>query len=391
MKKTNHPPESDKETLSLCFVSMNLYQVLSPESNDGFAGGAESQQAYIAHECIRRGINVSAVCLDYGQNDAIDVGGVTIYRAYNEERGLPVVRFVHPRLTKTWDALKRADADVYYQRTAGMLTGIVAYFCKCYKRTFVYSGAHDTDFQPDEELINYARDRAIYRYGLRNADLVITQNTQQTELALHNYNLSTEQIPNCYPRPQSRKFAQTTCPGDILWVSKLREWKRPELFLSVARLFPDQHFVLVGGAGSNPASQALFERIVEEAKEINNLDVVGFVPPDEIDQYFDRAKIFINTSVSEGFPNTFLQAWARGIITISTVSLGLAGKGGAPGMYIDTLEGVVEALSKLLSDEQLRKRMSQECRDHYLRFHTVERVVDLLEEAIHITKSAKSS
>ncbi len=391
MQKSDHLPEPNKNPLSLCFVSMNLYQVLSPENNQGFAGGAEAQQAYISREFICRGINVSAVCLDYGQDDATNMGGVTIYKAHNEKEGLPVLRFFYPRLTKIWLALKRANADVYYQRTAGMLTGVVALFCKHYNRTFVYNGAHNTDFQPDKELINYARDRAIYRYGLRNADLVITQNIQQSELALHNYNLSTVQIPNCYPQPQPTKFTQTTSASDILWVSKLREWKRPELFLTVARLFPEQHFVLVGGAGSNPTAQALFQRIVKEASDIDNLDIVGFVPPDEVYKYFDRAKIFINTSISEGFPNTFLQAWARGIVTISTFALQVAGNGKIPGLYTDTLEGIVEALSSLLSDQELRKKMGQECRDYYLHFHTVERVVDRLEDAIRNTISAKIS
>ncbi len=390
MQKYNHLPKANKETLSLCFVSMNLYQVLSPENNHGFAGGAESQQAYIAREYICRGATVSAVCLDYGQDDAIDVGGVTIYKAYNEDKGLPVLRFIHPRLTQIWQALKRADADVYYQRTAGMLTGVVAHFCRHYKRIFVYNGAHDTDFQPNKELIKFARDRVIYRYGLRNADLVISQNMRQTELALHNYNLKTIQIPNCYPQPLANRSTQeTSSANDILWVSTIREWKRPELFLAIARVFPEQHFVLVGGAGSDPTEQRLFQRIIEEATEINNLDIIGFVPPDKIDKYFDKARIFINTSVSEGFPNTFLQAWARGIVTISTFSLRVAGNGSPPGLYADTIEEIVEALGVLLSDEALRKQLSQECLDYYLRFHTVERVMDVLEESIRSAQSAK--
>ncbi len=381
MRKHDHLPESGKDTLSLCFVSMNLHQFLLPERNNGFAGGAESQQVYITREYIRRGLCVSVVCLDYGQDDAIDVDGITLYKTYNEDKGLPVFRFIHPRLTKIWSALKRADADVYYQRTAGMLTGVVAHFCKRYKRIFVYNGAHDTDFQPGKELIKFARDRAIYRYGLRNADLIISQNTQQTELAWKNYKLTTNQIPNCYPLPVS-KVIKATCINDILWVSTIREWKRPELFLAVARAFPDQYFVLVGGAGSDLTEQNLFRRIIKEAQELDNLEVTGFVPPDKIDKYFERARIFINTSVSEGFPNTFLQAWSRGIVTISTFTLRVAGNKNTPGLYTDTVEGLIESLRSLLFDDALRERMGQECRDYYLRFHTVERVTDLLEEAI---------
>ena len=50
------------------------------------------------------------------------------------------------------------------------------------------------------------------------------------------------------------------------------------------------------------------KKIKKMAKKIKNLIFIDKVPFNEIQNYFNDAKIFVNTSEHEGFPNTFLQA-----------------------------------------------------------------------------------
>ena len=42
-----------------------------------------------------------------------------------------------------------------------------------------------------------------------------------------------------------------------------------------------------------------------------NVTMLGPVRYRDTGALFDRARIFLNTSSIEGFPNTFLQAWIR--------------------------------------------------------------------------------
>jgi glycosyltransferase involved in cell wall biosynthesis len=44
-----------------------------------------------------------------------------------------------------------------------------------------------------------------------------------------------------------------------------------------------------------------------------NVTCLGAVPYSEVGRLFSRARVFLNTSEIEGFPNTFLQAWIRGV------------------------------------------------------------------------------
>ena len=48
------------------------------------------------------------------------------------------------------------------------------------------------------------------------------------------------------------------------------------------------------------------------------MTLLGNVAPGEMGDIYDRSHLLVCTSESEGFPNTFLEAWTRGIPVIST-------------------------------------------------------------------------
>lgn len=288
--------------------------MLNPTFGTTYVGGESVQQTLLAKAFKNLGYEVFVVDKDYGQVDSEVIEGIRVLKTFKEESGIPVFRFLHPRLTSIMKALKRADADVYYQSCAGMMTGVVAWFCKKNKKTFIFRTAHDTDCIPGEHLISLWRDKKIYEYGLKNAHIIAVQGIKQQQLLKKNYNLNSVpvnmavEIPGEQGDPPVKEI-------DVLWVNNMRPFKRPELTIDLTKLLPDYRFVMIGGPCSG--LEAYYQEIAKAAQHVSNLDFIGPVSYNKVNDYFLRAKIFVNTSETEGYPNSFLQAWIRGVPVVS--------------------------------------------------------------------------
>jgi glycosyltransferase involved in cell wall biosynthesis len=166
--------------------------------------------------------------------------------------------------------------------------------------------------------------------------------------------------------------------GCILWVSTIRKLKRPELFLDLAEALPKHQFRMIGGPGDG--ERALFESIESRASNMRNVRFLGFLPFLETEEQFDRTRLFVNTSDSEGFPNTFLQAWARGIPTVSFVDAGARLDGEPIGLRVASLEEMVATVAGLASDDQLRLEEGRRCAAYVESNHSPDKIVALYEQ-----------
>jgi len=155
----------------------------------------------------------------------------------------------------------------------------------------------------------------------------------------------------------------------------MRSLKRPELFLELARDLPHLHFRIVGGPG--PGKEAsVFERIKAESEALPNIEFVGFVPFEEVESHFNEASLFVNTSDYEGFPNTFLQSWARGIPTVSFFDCGAREEGRPLGYVCKDMSEMKQAISRLAGDKELWSLESCRVRQYFQSHHTVDIAVD---------------
>src|SRR5205085_4737872 len=128
-----------------------------------------------------------------------------------------------------WRALMRVDAEVIVTRSFGPHVGIVGMLAWLRRRRFVYSSAHVVDFT--FELETKRRNLALYRLGVRLADTFVVQTNEQVELCRQAFGREPVLIRS-YAEP-----AQNTdsAPEAFLWVARAVWYKRPELYVELAR------------------------------------------------------------------------------------------------------------------------------------------------------------
>ena len=345
----------------VCFFGLGNLPVLAPEYADRPAGGAELQQVLLAKALARRGWPVSMVVADFGQADGAIWHGVRTFKAFRPGEGIPVVRFFHPRWSKLHGALERADAEIYYTSCAGGHLAQVVLFAHRRGRAVAFRIASNSDCDPGQLLVQYRRDKLLYRYGLTRADLVLAQTAQQQQALQRNYGRDSTIAPSLIEPAQRCRTLEERDIG-ALWVGHIRSFKRPDVLLEVARRLPRIQFHMVGGR--MPGSEGLFDAIRREAAGLGNVTFHGAVPYLKARALYERARLFIGTSEIEGFPNTYLQSWSHGTPVVAFLDPdGLIRRHGA-GRAVPTVDEMCAAILDLSHDRARWQQASARARQY---------------------------
>jgi len=350
----------------LCFVSLGAYGALTGK-NVGYVGGAEVDQILLAKELVRHGFDISFVTFSEGKEDRNSIenaDGIKLIKVYS--KGDVTKLGLLSKSHYLWRAMRAADADIYFEEG---VSGIVALFCYLRRRGFAYCIASD-EFAVKKSLLGKKLlERIGVRLNARLATVVNAQNDFQAEAFKQNFGKSCFTIPPAYLL--SNQVHQKTQPPVVLWVANIKSPKQPELFLKLAEAIPEVSFQMIGGAGSeDPLSY--YDEIKESASRISNLKFMGFVPFHAIDQYFQQSSIFVNTSSYEGFPTTFVQAWAAHmpVVSLNVDPSGIISKNKI-GFYSQTFQQMVSDVKRLLDNKDLLSEMSRNARAYVEREHDI--------------------
>jgi glycosyltransferase involved in cell wall biosynthesis len=334
-------------------------------------GGAELQTTFLARGLAERGVPTAHIVFPLRDPVPQPQPAPTVVERseWQREKRLGGAREV----AAIWHVLARADARAYVVRGSGGYLVAAAAFCRARRRRLIFASSNDLDFEferPDRD----SRVLRAYRRSIRSADRVVLQTRQQESLAKAALpGLDPVVIPSFSP-------AAETADGDpeyFLWADRMVPYKHPERYVELARSRPELRFKMVLSPTSE-MPQELVDRVHAEGDPLPNLELLPGRPREQLLEETRRAAAIVSTSAVEGMPNTFLEAWARGVPVLSLNvdpddriaehEIGIVAGG--------SMERLAEGASKLWHERELRAAMGERARQFVVDTHSPDVVAD---------------
>lgn len=350
----------------ICFLAFGTFPLLSQHDTFYDVGGSELQQVLIGKELVKKGYDVVFIDFDYGQNQCEIVRGIKVIKTFKPQQKINLWEYVLHSHTLL-NALLKSNADIYYQRTGIWFIPLI--YTKIIRKPFIYAIPHDELVSINEE--NRSIIHSLRHFDVSHADHIVVQSDYQKELLKQNYNKDSTLIKSICVI-DTDKVQKNSTPL-ALWVATLRDWKQPQIFLNLAKEFPDVEFCMIGG----PSSDTKFsDGIKSEAKIIKNVRFLGFIPLHLVSNYFEKAWVFINTSTMEGFPNTFFQAWSTftPVLSLNVDPDEVICKNKL-GFHSGNFAQMVKDLDSLIKSEDLQQQLGLNGRHYVEKEHNIDQVI----------------
>jgi glycosyltransferase involved in cell wall biosynthesis len=342
-------------------------------------GGAEHQTMLLGRGLLDRGHEVVFLGTDAGSEGKEQVDGIQLWN-------LP------GRLKDDWpvhqkriaEALREARPDLCYVRLLSELpafaapcqdlsTPVVSVSSSLKEGSPVMVGLHARELAAN--LISgevFRHIRAFSSIRSSAAHVCISRELQQMA-SRWLPNTPVRVIYNGSPLPALEEIHHTST-GRVLWVNSMKRVKRPEVFIELSRRLPKFEFIMVGALPEKGRYKRYLQTLL--AAKPANLIYLGPVPFDEVNELMQGCDLLAYTSKAEGFGNSFIQAWLRGVPTVSlTHDVDGILERERIGVCANSLQDLVAAVESLMEDEQARIDMGRRASEYARQHHRVDRMV----------------
>jgi len=291
--------------MKFCFLSSYAHLALDPAS-DRVSGGAELQVALLARELVKRGHEAVIVGGDIGQRDGMVFDGVLTRNGGKfQTGGLADALRALPRVRRILRE-EKPDHVLILGWTAWLY---LLHRARATDYKLVFICGLDTEVNGVFRRENPVRG-ALFEAGVRGADLRFAMSDYQAaQFARQGLSCGMYRnliLSRAFPRAAEK-------PVDLLWVARCQPIKQPHVFLDLVERMSDAKCRMI----CPREDEGLWQSVAARARGMGNLEFIERVPYREIQAHYDAAKVFVNTSSSEGWPNSFIQSGLGGTALLS--------------------------------------------------------------------------
>ncbi len=248
-------------------------------------------------------------------------------------------------------------ADLTFTWFAGGAAFAAVLFSKILvKKSIVIVGGYEVCDVP--ELVDYGAPKSpfwsrVTKFVLQHADKVLTVDESLKESAIGKAKVSGKNIrtvPTGYD-PEVWKFSGQKEDLVISVGGEGRiQIKGLDTFVEAAKYLPDVKFILVG-----PYSDQDMQYLKSLASP--NVEFPGFIPNEELPQWYSRAKVYCQLSRYEGLPNALCEAMLCQCVPVGTKVAGIPRAIGNTGFYAPygDVAATVEAIRKALNCDKAKE------------------------------------
>lgn len=373
--------------MRVCILTENHPMVLM--------GGAEYQTHLLAEELSRReGVSVYYLARRVPSEAAAESLSYAV-RGIGNDGGIRrrAVFFDTPKLRRTLEELRPA---VVYEQMKQSYTAVCAAYTVRHRIPFFLHMASEWDVDPTWFPFRFSPntpfdmvEAAAGNWGLRRATHLIVQTTAQGDKLRSRFNREPAILVRNF-QPMAETLAPRPAgPMRVLWVGNIKEVKRPELYVELVSLFADRSdvtFDMVGRPWLHHRAAPLMKRIAA----LPNLKFHGELPIARVNELMSAASFYVNTSAHEGFPNTFIQAWAHGAVLLSLVVDPVDGMDRLGiGFRTETLDRMKTIISELCSQPDRRLEIAKRSFDFARENHSLGEGARLADAMIDAARSSQ--
>ena len=427
--------------LKLGISCLYSYPLFNPDCRSPF-GGSEVRLWLIARELAKSGrFDVNVIVFDHGQPWVEQRQGVKIYARPGVKCPLTVVpegdldraslrsrlpgsgrcsnwlvtktRAAGSRIARRWRSVKwrrplgpigeykidegsvdlydEIGADIYIMHGNNLPAAEMACYCKNRRRKMVFLAGSDGDYHPGykenpQAIGIYGLPGYLLNYAIEKAHAHVVQNERQQDLLRRVYGRNSVVVKN--PVDLDRAFPRAADADEILWIGKSDWIKRPEIVLDMAERLPEYRFTVIM-TFSNPQ---IDEQCRAKARRLPNVTLLDYVPFLEVENHVASAKLLVNTSVFEGFPNTFLQAAKYGVPIVShKVDPGeMLSRYGCGLVGEENPDVLADNVRLLMGSAALHADASDRCLRYLRDHHDKDKVIPQYENLLNVVASSES-